>query len=180
METKKVLIGQYAPDFELLGVDGDVHHLHHYLERVEAVVVVFMCNHCPYVRAYLDRLKQLQTDYHPRVTLIGINANDDQIVPEDGFEPMKQFAEAQALNFPYVRDSTQDVARGFGASSTPEIYLIDSNGIVRYNGRIDDHAQDPSQVRSHDLRNALDQLLDTGQVTTPSTQAVGCSLKWRS
>ena len=180
-ELTKIPVGNYAPDFEILGVDGEVHHLSRYLESYRAVVVVFMCNHCPYVQASLDRLKAIQADYAPQqVTLIGINSNDQGRVPEDSYEQMKTFAANRQINFPYLRDSTQEVAQCFGAERTPEVFLIDPQGVVRYTGRIDDSPQDPIQVTSPDLRQALDQLLTSGEVSIGATTAVGCSVKWRN
>lgn len=173
-------IGSYAPDFELPATDGTVHHLARYLEQYRAVAVIFMCNHCPYVRLYLDRLKQIQTDFATQgMTLIGINANDDKQYPDDSYENMKEFAQTNGLNFPYLRDVTQDVAHSFGATRTPEVYLLDSAGILRYSGSIDDSAQDPQAVRSNYLRDAIAQLLQGEAIQAPSTSAVGCSVKWR-
>ncbi|MBD2058900.1 thioredoxin family protein [Oculatella sp. FACHB-28] len=180
MEKTGTPIGSYAPDFELPGIDGMVHHLARYLEKAPAVGVIFMCNHCPYVQLYLSRLKQIQTDFQSQgFTLIGINANDDKRYPDDSFENMKQFAAAQQLNFPYLRDITQDVAKTFGAEKTPEAFLIDRSGILRYSGLIDDSPQDPDAVRVSYLRDAIAQLLAHGSVTVPSTNSVGCSVKWR-
>jgi peroxiredoxin len=180
MEKTGTPIGSYAPDFELPGIDGMVHHLARYLEKAPAVGVIFMCNHCPYVQLYLNRLKQIQTDFQNRgFTLIGINANDDKRYPDDSFENMKRFAAEQQLNFPYLRDVTQDVAKTFGAERTPEAFLIDRSGILRYSGLIDDNAQDSETVRVHYLRDAIAQLLTNGSVTVSSTHAVGCSVKWR-
>lgn len=178
-ELTKVSIGGYAPDFEIRGVDDEVHHLSRYLQSHRGVVVVFMCNHCPYVRAYLERLLAIQADYAPQITLIGINANDEQQFPEDSFERMKTFAQEQGITFPYLRDSSQDVARCFGAERTPEVFLIDAQGVVRYTGRIDDSPQDPAQVTASDLRQALDQLLGSNPITVGATEAIGCSIKWR-
>ncbi|NJL39102.1 MAG: thioredoxin family protein [Leptolyngbyaceae cyanobacterium SM1_4_3] len=179
MEKTKTPVGSYAPDFELPGADGMVHHLARYLETV-AVGVIFMGNHCPYVHLYLNRLKQIQADFQNQgFTLIGINANDDQRYPDDSFENMKRFVAEQRLNFPYLRDVTQDVAKTFGAERTPEAFLIDRSGILRYSGLIDDHAQDSGAVRVNYLRDAIAQLLLNGSVTVPSTHAAGCSVKWR-
>lgn len=180
MEKTGTPIGSYAPDFELPGVDGAVHHLARYLERSPAVGVIFMCNHCPYVRMYLERMKQIQAELQPQgFTLIGINANDDRRYPEDSFENMKSFTAENQLNFPYLRDVTQDVAHSFGAERTPETYLLDSQGIVRYSGAIDDSAQNPATAQVHYLKNAITQLLAGGSIAAPATSSIGCSLKWR-
>jgi peroxiredoxin len=180
METTYPSIGNYAPDFELPGTDGLVHHLTRYLERFQAVGVIMMCNHCPYVQMYLDRLKQIQAEFQAQgFTLVGINANDDQSYPEDSFAKMTAFAAEHQLSFPYLRDLTQDVARSFGAERTPEAFLIDRLGIVRYRGAIDDHPQNSQSVAADYLRVAIAQLLSRQAISVNSIPAVGCSLKWR-
>jgi len=180
MEMTDTPIGSYAPDFELPGIDDTVHHLARYLESFRAVGVIFMCNHCPYVRLYLGRLKQIQADFQAQgFTLIGINANDAIQYPEDSFENMKTFAASNQLNFPYIRDVTQDVAHCFGVQKTPEVFLLDTNGLVRYRGQIDDNANDPEAVGVPYLRNALTQLLQGEPMSIAFTEAIGCSVKWR-
>lgn len=173
------LIGDYAPDFELPGVDGTVHHLTQYLQQFRAVGVIIMCNHCPYVQMYLERLKQIQADFGDQAfTLVGINPNDDQQFPEDGFEPMKSFAAEKQLNFPYLRDVTQDVARSFGAERTPQAFLIDQSGVLRYSGGIDDQPQAAAAVQAPYLRDAILQLLAGDEIRLTQTEAIGCSVKW--
>jgi peroxiredoxin len=180
IETMNTSIGSYAPDFELPGIDYAVHHLTRYLEKFRVVGVVIMGNHCPYVRQYLDRLKQIQADFQAQeFTLVAINGNDEQRYPEDGFEPMKAFATEQQLNFPYLRDITQDVVRSFGAKHTPEAYLLDRTGIIRYRGAIDDSPQNPQAVQRNYLRLAIEQLLAGEEISVTSTDSVGCSVKWR-
>ncbi|MFB2922813.1 thioredoxin family protein [Aerosakkonema funiforme] len=180
MEKSDTGIGSYAPDFELPGIDGEVHHLARYLQKYRAIGAIFMCNRCPYVDLYLNRLKQIQTDFQDRgFTLIGINANDAIASPEDNFENMKSFAATHQLNFPYLRDPTQDVARSFGTQITPEVFLLDGNSVVRYSGSIDDNPEAVELVQVSYLRNAIDQLLCGETVSPTHTQAVGCSLKWQ-
>ncbi|MBE9184593.1 thioredoxin family protein [Microcoleus sp. LEGE 07076] len=180
IETTGTPINGYAPDFELPGVDQEVHHLARYLEKFRAIGVVFMCNHCPYVHLYLDRLKKLQADFDDRaVTLIGINANDCNQHPDDSFEKMKIFAADNQLNFPYIRDVAQDVAQSFGASKTPEVFLLDKDGRLRYRGLIDDNADDAAAVQVSYLQSAIDQLLKDEPVEPSITEAIGCSVKWR-
>ncbi|MCT7950657.1 thioredoxin family protein [Ancylothrix sp. C2] len=180
IEMTATPLGAYAPDFELPGTDEQVHHLARYLEEFRAVVVVFMCNHCPYVRWYLNRLKQIQADFEAQgVKLIGINANDAVQYPDDSFENMKTFAAENSLNFPYIRDVTQDVAHCFGAEKTPEVFLLDAGGVVCYRGQIDDNANDEQAVTVEYLRNAISQLLAGEPVSIPQTEPVGCSVKWR-
>lgn len=174
-------IGSYAPDFEIPGIDGTVHHLARYLGRFRAVGVIVMCNHCPYVQMYLDRCKQIQNEFASQAfTLVGINANDEQQVPDDSFEQMKAFGAKQSLNFPYLRDLTQDVVRSFGAERTPEAFLIDQEGRLCYKGAIDDNPQSQAQVQQPYLRDAIAQLLVGQAIAIPTTDAVGCSIKWRA
>ncbi len=172
-------IGAYAPDFELPSTNGDVVHLAKCLAKHTAVVVVFMCNHCPYVKAYKDRLVALQRDFAERgVLLVGINANDEEKYPEDSFEKMKTYAAEWGLNFPYLRDRSQEVAESFGARCTPEPFVLDQQGILRYRGRIDDNYNDPAAVTRHDLREAIEAVLDNREFTQPVEPAIGCSVKW--
>jgi peroxiredoxin len=171
----------HAPDFELPGIDDLVHHLSRYREDFRAIAAVFMCNHCPYVRGYIDRLKQIQAEFQEQgFVLIGINSNDTQTYPEDSFEKMKVFAEQHQINFPYLWDSTQDVAYSFGAQRTPEAFLIDQSGILRYSGAIDDNPQKPEAVQVQYLRQAIAQMLRGERVSIPTTSAIGCSVKWRN
>lgn len=174
-------IGSYAPDFELPGADETVHHLSRYLERFQAVGVVFMCNHCPYVHMYLERLKQLQADFVAQgFTLIGINPNDADRYPDDSFDNMKTFAAKSSLNFPYLRDVTQDVAHSFGAEKTPHVFLLNHHGVLCYSGRVDDNAEDASSVKVTYLRDAIAQVLSGTPVKPTSTLPIGCSVKWRT
>lgn len=180
MEKANLLIGSYAPDFELPGVDSQVHHLARYLETYRAVGVIFMSNGCPDVQLYLNRLKEIQADFaNQGFTSIGINANDAVQSAEDSFEKMRAFAQQHQLNFPYLRDPTQDVARCFRATTTPEVFLLDSEGVVRYGGSIDDNPQAEAVQVSY-LRNAIAQLLGGEAVTPNYVTPVGCSLKWRT
>jgi peroxiredoxin len=180
METTGTPINSYAPDFELPGVDEEVHHLARYLENYQAIGVIFMCNHCPYVQLYLNRLKELQAEFQDRgVTLIGINANDANKYPDDSFENMKIFAANNQLNFPYIRDVAQDVAESFGASKTPEAFLLDRDGRLRYKGLIDDNADDAAAVQMSYLRSVIGQLLNNEPVEPTATESIGCSIKWR-
>jgi peroxiredoxin len=180
-ETTGTPINGYAPDFELPGVDEEVHHLSRYLEKFRAIAVIFLCNQSPCVQLYLNRLKQLQADFQERdVTLIGINANDVNQHPDENFENMKIFAANNQLNFPYIRDMAQDVAESFGASHTPEVFLLDQDGRLRYKGLIDDNADNPEAVQFSYLRSAIDQLLNDQPIEPSSTDAIGCTLKWRA
>lgn len=180
MEKIGTPIGSYAPDFELLGIDSEVHHLSYYLRKWRAVAVIFMSNECPFVSSYLSRLKQIQSQCQSQgVTLVGINANDLYQYPKDSFEKMKNFARVNQFNFPYLWDPTQDVAQGFGAEKTPEVFLIDKKGILRYSGQIDDSPHEPERVKMRYLENAIAAVLAGEEVSPKSTEAIGSNLRWR-
>ncbi len=173
-------VGSYAPDFELPGIDDQVHHLSRYLERWKGVAVVFMCNHCPSVKSYLNTLKQIQAQFESQgFTLVGINASDPQQNPQESFKSMKQLAKEWQLNFPYLWDSTQDVAHSFGVQTTPEVFVIDGEGIIRYSGLIDNQLQGSKAESVPYLQNAITALLCRQEIYPKSTQATGTPLKWR-
>lgn len=173
-------IGRKGPDFSLPGVDGQVHTLSDLLRASQAVAVIFSCNHCPYVRAWEGRMKEIQRDYQAKgVVLVAVGSNDAVKYPEDDFDHMKQRAEQEGFNFLYVRDESQAVARAYGGTHTPHVFLLDRDGILRYRGAIDDNYDDPSAVRQHYLRDALDAVLSGQTPKTTVSQAVGCTIKWK-
>jgi peroxiredoxin len=174
-----IKVGSKAPAFDLPGVDGRNYSLASFADK-EAVVVIFSCNHCPYVVANEDRMMQIQSDYAARgVQLVAICSNNAATHPADSFENMKQRAAEKGFNFPYLRDESQEVARAYGASVTPEVFVVDKTGTVVYHGRIDDNAMEPAKVKRHDLREALDELLAGKPISVTNTEPVGCSVKWK-
>ncbi len=181
VDTIDTPIGSYAPDFELPGIDNQVHHLRRYLEKFRVVGVIAMCNHCPYVDLYLDRLKNIQAEFCEQgFTLIGMNGNDANTNPQESFENMKAFAKTHTLNFPYLWDSTQDVTRSFGANKTPMAFLIDRDGVVRYKGQIDNNPHNsPEVVVENYLTHAISSLFKGQEIYPSQTEAVGTSLTLR-
>ena len=177
MMSPTLSLGQKAPDFTLPGVDGKVYSLSSFSDR-PVLVVVFSCNHCPYVKAYEDRMVSIQRDYESKgVRLVAINSNDSKSYPEDGFDQMVVRAKEKGFNFPYLRDESQDVVTAYGGICTPHAMAFDKSRVLRYRGRIDD-SRDPSKVTSNDLRNALDDILSGKEVRVPDTRPFGCSIKW--
>lgn len=173
-------LGDPAPDFELPGVDGQVYSLASF-EGSPIVIIVFMCNHCPYLQAYTNRLIALQNEFAPHgVRFLGINPNDASNYPEDDFEHMKVYAERWGLNFPYVRDETQDVARAYRAERTPQVFVFDEHRALRYTGGIDDNYRDVHAVNDTPLFDALTDLLHHREVEKPVAHFIGCSVKWKS
>ena len=148
-------------------------------EESKIIVVMFTCNHCPYVQAYEDRLINLQKDFADKeVTFVAINSNDEINYPEDSFENMVKRVKDKKYNFPYLRDQTQEVAKTFGASFTPEIFVFDQNRVLQYHGRIDDNWQEPKKVTKQNLKEALEAILENKPVSRANTQAIGCTVKW--
>ena len=172
-------VGDMAIPFKLPGVDGTTHSLDEFAGK-NANAVIFSCNHCPYVRAWEDRMVQIQADYATKgVQLVVINANDASKYPDDSFPKMVERAREKKFNFPYLRDESQEVARAYGAERTPEVFLLDKNGILRYHGTIDDNYDDPAAVKSHYLREALDAMLARRPLPREETRPVGCTIKWK-
>lgn len=172
-------LGSPLPAFELPATDGNT-YTSDQLRGTGATVVLFWCNHCPYVKPNQDRVIAMQAEYAERgARFAAICANNAETHPADSFDAMKQRAAEKGYNFPYLRDEDQSVARAFQAERTPEAFVFDASGLLRYHGRIDDNYESVDNVRSHDLRNALDSIL-AGQTPDPAeTGAVGCSIKWK-
>jgi peroxiredoxin len=172
-------LGSPAPDFDLPGVDNRRYTLLAFTDR-PVLVVIFSCNHCPYVKDYETRMVSIQRDYASKgVQLVAINSNDDKAYPEDSFTEMAKRAKERGFNFPYLRDETQKVVEAYGGVCTPHVFAFDSKRLLRYRGRIDD-SRDPSKVAHPDLRNALDDMVAGGSVRVPDTRPFGCSIKWYS
>jgi len=178
MESTMVPLGTACPDFTLPGVDGRLWSLHDF--HTPALLVVVMCNHCPYVQAIDDRLNALAQEYAGSCAVVGINSNDAVTHPDDSFEAMRIRAKAKGYVFPYLWDEEQAVARALNAACTPDFFLYDSHRRLMYRGRLDDHWKDAAHVTKHDLKEAIDRVLtgeDPLEVQHPS---MGCSIKWRS
>jgi len=175
---KKIIIGDKAPEFTLPDTTGKEHSLADYPGKV--VAVIFSCNHCPYVRAWEDRMVDIQADYADKnVHILAINSNDARTYPADSYTNMKRRVEEKGFNFPYLRDETQDVARMFGAERTPEVFLFNEDDILAYHGAIDDNYDNPEGVGEHYLRDALDALLSGSSPDPVETKPVGCTIKWK-
>jgi peroxiredoxin len=174
-----VTIGDAALPFELGGVDGKSYQLSAISEGKTATAVVFMCNHCPYVLAWLDRLNAVANEYAGKgVAFVGINSNDPVKYPVDSFEGMQTLAKEQALPYPYLHDETQAVAKAYGAERTPEVFLFDEGLRLRYHGAPDDNS-DETQAKVPYLRNALDAVLAGKEAPIAETPAAGCTIKWK-
>ncbi len=180
MRSESLPIESVAPSFKNLpGVDGKSYSLLDFAQA-KVLVVVFSCNHCPYVQAYEDRMLTIQKENGPRgVQLVAINSNDTENYPEDNFDEMVKRAKAKGFTFPYLRDEDQSVAGAFGATHTPEFFVLDNARKIRYHGKMDDNHQNPSAVKRRYVQEAVDALLSGKQVAEPETYSIGCTIKWR-
>jgi peroxiredoxin len=171
--------GSAAPAFNLKNVDGNRVSLGDYAGKT-ATVVVITCNHCPYAQAYQDRLIRLHSEYSSKgVQFVLINPNDAKKQPQDSYENMQARAKEKKYPFPYLHDESQQVTKAYGATRTPEVYLITGNRVV-YRGRIDDNTEE-NQVKQRDLKNALDMVLagTPDKISPATTKAFGCTIKWK-
>lgn len=146
----------------------------------KGTLVVFTCNHCPYAKAWEGRVTALGNEFSKKgVGVVAVNPNDPSAYPEDGFDGMKARSKKLGMSFPYVVDATSDVARAYGATKTPEVYLFDAQGKLVYHGAVDDSANKPDAVEDAFLRNALTALVSGQSIEQPETKAIGCSIKFR-
>jgi hypothetical protein len=142
-------------------------------------VIVFTCNHCPYALAWHDRIADVARDYADRgVRLLAINANDADRYPRDSLDAMRARVGAEQWPMPYLHDASQDVARAYDAKTTPDVYVLDADGMLRYRGAPDADHDDPAQ-RAAWMRDALDAVLAGEQPSRAETKPVGCSIKWK-
>jgi peroxiredoxin len=173
-------LGTPAPDFKLVNVDGRTVGLDDF--RDKPLLVIFMCNHCPFVKHVADGLTQLAMDYLPKgVAIVGINSNDAATHPHDSPEQMVHEAEARGYPFPYLYDETQEVAQAYGAACTPDFFLYDKCRQLVYRGQLD--ASRPGNnipVTGSDLRAALDAVLTGKPPAEKQIPSLGCNIKWRS
>jgi peroxiredoxin len=180
-EGEGLAIGERAPSFELPDTDGEPHRLGGPSPGVRATVVYWTCNHCPYALAWEDRLHQVGRDYSGAgVRLLAINSNDGVRYPADSADAMRERVEREGgWPHPYLHDETQAVARSFGAERTPDVFVFDEGLRLAYRGAPDEDYDDPS-CNAGWLRDALDDLLAGEAPSRPSTDPVGCTIKWRA
>jgi peroxiredoxin len=171
--------GDAAPAFALPGTDGRTWTLEDFRER-KLLLVVFWCNHCPYVQAWEERMIALGRQFAPLgVGTVLINANDATAYPTDGFEAMVDRAREKGYPFPYLRDDSQSVAHAYGALVTPHPMLFDGQRRLLFQGRIDDRHDRPDLVRERYLERALQQALAGRKVEPAQLPVAGCTVKWR-
>ncbi len=173
-------VGDKAPDFRLKNVDGKMVSLSDY-SKAKGFIVIFSCNHCPYVKAYEDRMIDLHKKYESKgFPVIAINSNDPEVVPEDSFDKMVERAKQKKFPFVYLFDEGQKVYPQYGAARTPHVYVLSKQGkdfVVEYIGAIDDNYKEPLAVKEKYVEQAVDALLAGKKPSTTETKAVGCTIK---
>ena len=168
-----------AASFQLPGVDSKTYSLESFSNK-NVLVIIFMCNHCPYVKAVLQRLIALQAETgHQGVQLIGINSNDVDRYPDDSMENMQKITKERGINFPYLLDVSQETAKAYDAVCTPDIYVYGSERKLLYRGRIDDNWEHEEKVTQRNLKEALDCIVAGKKVPDKQISSIGCSIKWK-
>ena len=179
LKSTPIALGTPAPDFKLPAVDGKNFSLQDF-SPAKALVVMFICNHCPYVVAVEERILNLHRDYHAKgVQLLGICSNDPTDYPEDSPPNLLKRWKQKEYGFPYLIDETQSVAKAYGAACTPDIFVYDAGRRLTYHGRIDDNWQDETKVTRQEIRAALDAILAGQSPSNNQVPSMGCSIKWK-
>ncbi len=176
-------VGDVASDFKLKNVDGKMVSLSDY-SKAKGFIIIFTCNHCPYAKAYEDRIIQLDKKYKALgYPVIAINPNDPAVQPDDSYAKMQERAKEKGFTFPYLFDDGQKVFPAYGATRTPHVFVLqktDKGNVVRYIGAIDDNYEDASAVKTPYVQNAVNALLSGETVSPDYTKAIGCSIKTAS
>jgi len=177
LQYPELHIGASLPDAELPDLEGRPRRLSDFTEPV--LVVLFICNHCPYVKGSIQEIVQLAEKYRGQAAFVGINANDYTRYPEDSPEGMRAFAVQHKLNFPYLLDETQQVAKAYQALRTPEAFVFDKARKLCYHGRVNDLPKDPSAVTDHTLDWVLQAMVQGLEPPSHRADSIGCAIKWR-
>ena len=170
--------GDVAPDFELLGIDDKHHSLNEY-KQFKGLLVIFMCNHCPYVKAKVEAIKEVHAKFKEQIALIGINSNDSIKYPDDSFESMKSISKVKNIEFDYLVDETQEIAKKYGAVCTPDPFLFDSERKLIFHGRIDDAMNPDATATQKVMIENIEKFLNGENIEKDFDPSVGCSIKWK-
>lgn len=176
------VVGDKVEDFKLKNINGKMVSLADYKDA-KGFIIIFSCNHCPYVKAYEDRMIALNNKYASKgYPVIAISSNDAVAYPADSYENMVKHAEEKKYTFPYLYDETQEVAKKYGALKTPHVYILKKEKgdlKIAYIGAIDDNSESADQVKVKYAENALEELLANKEVSVKETKAIGCGLKYK-
>jgi len=175
-----IALGTSAPDFSLPGAEGSVVSLSDF-DKSSALLIIFMCNHCPFVKHVQENLVELIEGYQARgVAVVGINSNDVANYPDDSPEMMAKLAKESGFTFPYLYDETQEVAKAYSAACTPDFFLFDGNRSLVYRGQMDDSRPgNGMSVTGADLTAAIEAVLSGEPVAAEQKPSMGCNIKWK-
>ena len=177
-EYVKLKQGDKAPDFTLIGTDGAFHALDD-IKGEKVTLIIFMCNHCPYVVPKIAEIGRIAADFKERgLVVIGINSNESDNYPEDSYEKMQEYFDEWNINFYYLHDESQEIAKEYGAVCTPDPFLFDAELKLLFHSRID--SEHGSKEGEHELYNAVEEFLDSGEINMEEQPSMGCSIKWKS
>jgi thiol-disulfide isomerase/thioredoxin len=178
--SKMLDLGTKLPDFELINVVDNQNFSSQFLSKDKGKLIMFICNHCPYVIHYHNQITDIASKYLPNIDFVAISSNDVANYPEDSPEKMKELAKKLNFHFPYLYDETQNIAKKFLAACTPEFYLFDKNNLLIYRGRLDDSSPgNNKQSTGNYLRQAIDNFLAGNKVSDQQYPSMGCNIKWK-
>ncbi len=169
--------GDNAPEFNLKGIDDQMHSLNDYSKK--GFLVIFMCNHCPFVKAKIEAIKELHDKFKDDISIVGINSNDSVKYPDDDFDSMKAVAKEKGLEIDYLVDETQEIAKKYGAVCTPDPFLFDSEKKLIFHGRIDDAMNPEAEVSEKVMINNIQKFLEGQKIEKDFDPSIGCSIKWK-
>ena len=179
LESKITLkTGDSAPDFSLKGIDDKIHSLESYAEN-KGLLVIFMCNHCPYVKAKIEAIKEIHEKFNENIAVVGINSNDSAEYPDDSFENMKKITNEKGIKFDYLVDEKQDIAKRYGAVCTPDPFLFDEDRKLIFHGRIDNAMNPDATATENTMQDNLKKFLAGENIEKDFAPSIGCSIKWK-
>jgi thiol-disulfide isomerase/thioredoxin len=178
--SSMLTLGTELIPFNLLNIVSNKNFSSDELDSSKPSLIMFICNHCPYVIHYHSEIQQISRDYKNLINMAAISSNDVEIYPQDGPQEMLDLWEELGLSFPYLFDETQMIAKAYKAECTPEFYLFDPNQKLVYRGRLDESTPNSNiQPSGKDLRNALDNLLNNTAIDPNQSPSMGCNIKWK-
>tara|TARA_Y100000746_G_C15451933_1_gene427546 strand:+ start:777 stop:1307 length:531 start_codon:yes stop_codon:yes gene_type:complete len=173
-------LGTELIPFDLSNTVSKKHFSSDELDNSKPSLIMFICNHCPYVIHYHSEIKQISHDYKDQINIVAISSNDIDNYPQDGPKEMHNLWEKLGLSFPYLFDETQTIAKAYKAECTPEFYLFDTNRKLVYRGRLDESSPNSNiQPSGKDIRNALDNLFNDEEISNDQFPSMGCNIKWK-
>ena len=179
LESKITLkTGDSAPDFSLKGTDDQIHSLESYTGN-KGLLIIFMCNHCPYVKAKIEAIKEIHEKFNENIAVVGINSNDSVEYPDDSFENMKKITNEKGIKFDYLVDEKQYVAKRYGAVCTPDPFLFDEDRKLIFHGRIDNAMNPDATATENTMQDNLKKFLAGEKIEKDFDPSIGCSIKWK-